>query len=89
MTGDFPAIALGKCGHCGDDGLLYDAGGVLYCKRCQWGFLDSTVSYQTEDGYVFFLLRDGTVSDGDLKYASVAKMKRNHDVIRVHQVTIQ
>ncbi len=84
----FPAIATGKCDLCGSDGLLYDAGGVLYCERCERGFLDLTMSYWTEDGYVFFLLRDGTVSDGYLKYASLAELEREHDT-RHYRVTIQ
>lgn len=42
----FPAIATGKCHLCGSDGLLYDAGGVLHCKRCERGLLEATLKLQ-------------------------------------------
>jgi len=71
----FPVIAVGKCSRCVTDELLYDAGGVLYCERCEQGFLDSAEKYVTEDGWLFFVLRDGTVSDGDMKWPSVAALK--------------
>ena len=76
----FAAIGVGKCGLCGNDGLLYDAGGVLYCERCERGFLESTTKYVTDDDYVFFVLNDGSLSDGDLKFASLAELKQEHDV---------
>ena len=87
MTGAFPAIAMGKCEMCGSDGLLYDVGGVLCCEECQRCFLATTASYMTEDGHIFFLLADGTVTDGDRVFASVAVLKQKHQVT-FYRVTI-
>jgi len=74
----FPVIAVGNCSMCGTDGLLYDAGGVLYCERCEHGFLESAEKYVTEDGYLFLVLNDGTVSDGDMKWPSVTALKSDY-----------
>jgi len=71
----FAAMGVGRCGLCGNDSLLYDAGGVLYCERCERVFLESTEKWLTEDDYVFYVLNDGTVSDGDMKWPSVAALK--------------
>jgi len=78
----FAAIGVGKCGLCGNDGLLYDAGGVLYCERCERGFLESTEKWLTEDDYVFYVLKDGTVSDGDVKWPSVSALNMEHDITK-------
>jgi hypothetical protein len=85
----FPAIATGKCGLCGSDGLLYDAGGVLFCEHCERGFLDSTSQYMTEDGYIFFVLNDGSLSDGDLTFPSLEALRREHDVLVPYRATRQ
>ena len=76
----FPVIAVGRCSLCGTEGLLYDGGGeTRYCQRCEQGFLDTAEKYVTEDGYLFFVLNDGTVSDGDMKWPSVTAFKEEHE----------
>lgn len=72
----FPVIAVGKCVLCGNGGLHYDAGGVRYCEHCGQGFLDTAEKYMTEGGYLFFVLNDGTVSDGDMKWPSVTAFRQ-------------
>ncbi len=85
----FPAIATGKCDLCGIDGLLYDAGGkTLHCEICCGGFLAVTESYLCADGFIFFRLLDGRLSDGESSYDSVAAMEQQHEVISSYRATI-
>ena len=41
--------------------------------------------YQTEDGYVFYLQEDGSLTDGDMTFSSLEELKKHVDVVEIEE----